>query len=270
MSFVDNFLEATATLPRKVVRILKLYLTVEQRAKNIEDNLKILREKYLKDLKEDKIENSEFILYTNEKYYKELLNLSDYKQNLIDELKYILENEFVKKITPIIKEGEKECPEQQSSISVQYGNNSNYNKTIMEEKNISINNDKKKNDKLLGNKTNRLKKITRKGLARVENTEDMNYNAEEDNEIHCICHGTSYGPMIMCEICEEWFHYSCVGIQEGKEPENFYCADCLTKMESNNDNKTNNLENSNHNANNKTKKKGKNNKKKNIIKNNLK
>ena len=169
---------------------------------------------------------------------------------------------FFKKITPIIKEGEKECPEQQSSISVQYGNNSNYNKTTMEEKNISINNDKKKNDKLLGNKTNRLKKITRKGLARVENTEDMNYNAEEDNEIHCICHGTSYGPMIMCEICEEWFHYSCVGIQEGKEPENFYCADCLTKMESNNDNKTNNLDNSNHNANNKTKKKDKNNKKK--------
>ena len=98
MSFVDNFLEATATLPRKVVRILKLYLTVEQRAKNIEDNLKILREKYLKDLKEDKIENSEFILYTNEKYYKELLNLSDYKQNLIDELKYVLKYKFINKI----------------------------------------------------------------------------------------------------------------------------------------------------------------------------
>ena len=118
-------------------------------------------------------------------------------------------------------------------------------------------------------KTSRLKKYTRKGLARVENTEDMNKNAEEDKEVHCICHGTSYGLMIMCEICEKWFHFSCVGIKEGKEPEKFYCADCLTKMESNNDNKTNNLENSNHNANNKTKKKGKHNKKKNIIKNNL-
>ena len=106
MSFVDNFLEATATLPRKVVRILKLYLTVEQRAKNIEDNLKILREKYLKDLKEDKIENSEFILYTNEKYYKELLNLSDYKQNLIDELKYILKYKFINKIEQIIERGQ--------------------------------------------------------------------------------------------------------------------------------------------------------------------
>lgn len=261
MSFIDNFLEVTNNLPRKIVRLLKLHRTVEQKSKLINDNLKKLREKYLKNLK-DKNENDVDILHDNDQRYKELLNLSDYKQSLIEELKYILENEFVKKITPIIKEGEKECPEQQSSISVQFGNNSNYNKTTMEEKNISINNDKKKNDKLLGNKTNRLKKITRKGLARIENTEDMNYNAEEDNEIHCICHGTSYGPMIMCEICEEWFHYSCVGIQEGKEPENFYCAECLTKMESNNDNKTNNLENSNHNANNKTKKKDKNNKKK--------
>ena len=232
MSFIDNFLEVTNNLPRKIVRLLKLHRTVEQKSKLINDNLKNLREKYLKNLK-DKNENDDETLQINDHYYKELLNLSDYKHSLIEELKYILENEFVKKITPIIKEGEKECPEQQSSISVQYGNNSNYNKTTMEEKNISINNDKKKNDKLLGNKTNRLKKITRKGLARVENTEDMNYNA-----------------------------YSCVGIQEGKEPENFYCADCLTKMESNNDNKTNNLENSNHNANNKTKKKDKNNKKK--------
>ena len=261
MSFIDNFLEVTSTLPRKLVRLLKLHRAVELKSKMINDNLKGLREKYLKDLKDNK--SDELSLYTNEKYYKELLNLSDYKQSLIEEIKYILDNEFVKKITPIIKEGEKECPEQQSSVSVQYGTNSNYNKTTMEEKNLSINNDKKKNDKLLGNKTNRLKKITtRKGLARVENIEDIPYNAEEDNEIHCICHGTSYGPMIMCEMCEEWFHYSCVGIQEGKEPDHFYCVQCLNKRESNNDNKTSNIENTNHNANNKTKKKEKNNKKK--------
>ena len=263
MSFIDNFLEVTNNLPRKIVRLLKLHRTVEIRSKTINENLKNLRDKYLKELKE-KNQSNEEILYTNEKYYKELLNLSDYKQNLIDELKYILENEFVKKINPIIKEGEKECPEEQSPLSVQYGTTSNYNKTTIDEKNISINNEKKKNEKFLGAKTNRpLKKITRKGhLANAENIDEAPNYAEEDTEIHCICHGTSYGPMIMCEICFEWFHYSCVGIQEGKEPEHFYCNDCLSKMESNNDNKSNNIENTNHNANKKKKKKEKNNKKK--------
>ena len=143
MSFIDNFLEVTNNLPRKIVRLLKLHRTVEIRSKTINENLKNLRDKYLKELKE-KNQSNEEILYTNEKYYKELLNLSDYKQNLIDELKYILENEFVKKINPIIKEGEKECPEEQSPLSVQYGTTSNYNKTTIDEKNISINNEKKR------------------------------------------------------------------------------------------------------------------------------
>ena len=132
----------------------------------------------------------------------------------------------------------------------------------MEEKKISKNNDKKKKDELLGKKTSRPKKTTKKELAGVENKEDMKYNAEEDNDIVCYCHKEPFGSLILCEICGKWFHFSCVGIKEGKEPEKFYCADCLTKMESNNDNKTNNLENSAHNTNNKTKKKGKNNKKK--------
>ena len=156
MSFVDNFLEATATLPRKVVRILKLYLTVEQRAKNVEDNLKILREKYLKDLKEDKIENSEFILYTNEKYYKELLNLSDYKQNLIDELKYILKYKFINKIEQIIERG------QLQEIL-------NNKKPKME----------KKEEKLLNKKT---KLDTEIIIDDIENQEEKPYNPEEDKK----------------------------------------------------------------------------------------
>ena len=156
MSFVDNFLEATATLPRKVVRILKLYLTVEQRAKNIEDNLKILREKYLKDLKEDKIENSEFILYTNEKYYKELLNLSDYKQNLIDELKYILKYKFINKIEQIIER------DQLQEIL-------NNKKPKME----------KKEEKLLNKKAKRDTEII---IDDIENQEEKPYNPEEDKK----------------------------------------------------------------------------------------
>ena len=180
MSFVDNFLEATATLPRKVVRILKLYLTVEQRAKNVEDNLKILREKYLKDLKEDKIENSEFILYTNEKYYKELLNLSDYKQNLIDELKYILKYKFINKIEQIIERGQ-----------------------LQEILNNKKPNMEKKEEKLLNKKTKRDTEII---IDDIENQEEKPYNPEEDKNLYCKCNQRSSGRMIMCDVCHKWFH----------------------------------------------------------------
>ena len=51
MSFIDNFLEVTNNLPRKIVRLLKLHRTVEIRSKTINENLKNLRDKYLKELK---------------------------------------------------------------------------------------------------------------------------------------------------------------------------------------------------------------------------
>ena len=229
MSFVDNFLEATATLPRKVVRILKLYLTVEQRAKNIEDNLKILREKYLKDLKEDKIENSEFILYTNEKYYKELLNLSDYKQNLIDELKYILKYKFINKIEQIIERG------QLQEIL-------NNKKPKME----------KKEEKLLNKKT---KQDTEIIIDDIENQEEKPYNPEEDKNLYCKCNQRSSGRMIMCDVCHKWFHYKCFNIDENSEPDFFYCDICNSEK---------NKENNNNSNNNQTKKKERNYKRKKI------
>ena len=33
--------------------------------------------------------------------------------------------------------------------------------------------------------------------------------------------------MIQCENpdCGEWFHYECIGIKEGNEPEEWYCSE---------------------------------------------
>ena len=32
--------------------------------------------------------------------------------------------------------------------------------------------------------------------------------------------------MIECDNCGDWFHYECVNIKEGFEPEKWYCEDC--------------------------------------------
>ena len=52
MSFIDKFLDVTTNLPREIVRLLKLYKFVEERSRNINESLKNIRIKYLKDLKE--------------------------------------------------------------------------------------------------------------------------------------------------------------------------------------------------------------------------
>ena len=183
MSFIDKFLDTTANLPREIVRLLKLYKFVEQRSRNINESLKNIRIKHLKDIKEKNQEEENIFKITHDKYYKELLNLSDYKQSLINELKYILEYNFLKKIEPIIEEGQKECQEQLQSS-----------------------------------------------------------NIDEDNQLHCKCKKPSYGKMIECEKCYEWFHYICVGIEEGKEPEHYFCEECAESM---NDNKNKKREKNN-------------------------
>ena len=257
MSFIDSFLDVTANLPREIVRLLKLYRTVEERSKNINETLTNLRQKHLREIKEmkNKIQNEE-IMIINDKYYHELLNLSEYRQKLIEELEYILKNNFIQKISPIIEEGQKECREQLLSTGVQFGNN---NKTTIED-NIIIYNDRRKNEKMLGIKTNRPnKKITKKGnLDKIEYSEDNQLNLEEDNKDYCFCKQNKDEPMIMCEQCLNWFHYSCVGVVEGNEPDNYYCPSCENKKKEDNNNNT--IENAN--ANTKTKKREKNNKKK--------
>ena len=244
MSFIDKFLDTTANLPREIVRLLKLYKFVEQRSRNINESLKNIRIKHLKDIKEKNQEEENIFKITHDKYYKELLNLSDYKQSLIDELKYILEYNFLKKIEPIIEEGQKECQEQLLSSNMQLG--SGFNKTTIDEKNVSIYSEKStKNLKLLGIKTNRTSKNMFKKRNEINPEISGEYipsNIDEDNQLHCKCKKPSYGKMIECEKCYEWFHYICVGIEEGKEPEHYFCEECAESM---NDNKNKKREKNN-------------------------
>lgn len=259
MSFIDQFLDATANLPREIIRLLKLLQFVEKKSKNINDKLKDLRINYLKNINQKSEKEEEGILSLNAQYLKELMNLSDYKLNLIEDLKYIINTDFLQKLTPIIKEGQKEVKEELPS-TMQNGTNSNYNKNTIEDKNIIIFPDKnKKNDKMLGNKTNRANKnFTRKrNVGNFENYEEFIQNNDDDNKLYCTCRGPSYGKMIECDICHEWFHYKCVGIDEKSEPDNWKCKKCEKEEEENN-----NINISNNISNNKTKKKERGNKKK--------
>ena len=256
MSFIDNFLDLTANLPRQIIRLLKLNQMVEEKSRNIKDNLKEIRTKYLKDFKEKNEKEYEDIINLNNNYQKELLNLSDYKLNLLEELNYIIEVDFLKKLSKIIEEGQKEIREESTSTMLN-GINSNYNKNTIEEKNLIINPDKnKKNDRILGNKTNRTNKnISRKrNFGNIENNEELNLIGDEDNKAYCICKGPSYGKMIECDECKNWFHYNCVGIDEKLDPDSWRCRTCLENESNNNMN----------NSNIKTKRKEKGNKKKKI------
>lgn len=107
MSFIDKFLDLTTPLPKKIVRLLKLYKVVEERSRDKNIILKKNREKYLQKIKEKEINNDEIITLKNtiDKQYFETLTLSDYKQELLDELYYILESSFLNKLLPILEEG---------------------------------------------------------------------------------------------------------------------------------------------------------------------
>ena len=106
MSFIDKFLDLTTPLPRKIVRNLKLYREVEERYKKVNNNLKNERDKYLQKIKEKDVKNN------IDKLFIESLTLSDYKQEILKELKYTFVNSFLSKLDPIIEEGEKEIQEQ--------------------------------------------------------------------------------------------------------------------------------------------------------------
>ena len=59
-------------------------------------------------------------------------------------------------------------------------------------------------------------------------------NNKNDNDINCFCKKENRGNMILCEKCCGWFHYDCVGITEGKEPDEFFCKNCIIKNKRNN------------------------------------
>ena len=115
-TFVNKFLELAEPLPRKLIRHLKLLKEVERISYNLNQSLKERREQYLEKLREKSLKRS-ITLKSIKSLYKEVLSLSDYKLELIKEIKYILENEFVEKLNPIIEEGKTELESNNKKIT---------------------------------------------------------------------------------------------------------------------------------------------------------
>ena len=53
----------------------------------------------------------------------------------------------------------------------------------------------------------------------------------EDQSIKCLCNSNvDRGTMIQCDICKNWQHTSCIGIQEKQDlPTNYCCFDCVNR-----------------------------------------
>ena len=115
-SFIDEFLELTANLPREIIRLLKLIKEVEERSNEIDENLKDNREKYLLSYKTNQIENSDLLNKIKEQN-STLISLCDYKKEVVKELEYLLLQYYMDKLNKVIDLGEKECKDQQINSS---------------------------------------------------------------------------------------------------------------------------------------------------------
>jgi len=241
MSFVNKFLDLTDSLPREIIRLLKLLKVAEDRSQALKITLQKKREQYLHSLK-DKSFKKNITLRSLKQLNRELLSLSDYKIEVIKEVKYIIESSFLNKLPPIIEEGQNEVQEQMLSNSlnkIHIPNSLASKFSFDEDKSITEVN---KNDmdqmyctaskKFLCKKKNRGKSLkhrrTKEDLT-CESTNKMPDNTRLD--VYCKCKRESYGKMIQCDNpeCGEWFHYECIGIKEGDEPEEWYCSEKCKK-----------------------------------------
>ncbi len=241
MSFIHKFLDVTDTLPRRMVRLLKLLKVAEEQSIDLKINLDKKRELYLQNIKE-KTAKKNLTLKSLRMLHKELLSLSDYKLELIKEIKYIVENSFLKNIPPIIKDGQKEIQEQAKSnsknkINIPFSFNTNMSsKIILDDdkkitENKSIDTDLTTNTAISSNKFLNKKKSRPKSYKKSREdipSENSNKVVEDMKlKVYCKCKRESYGKMIQCDNpnCAEWFHYECIGIKEGHEPEEWYCSE---------------------------------------------
>ena len=250
MSFINKFLDLTESLPREIVRSLKLLKVVEDRSKELKDILQKKRELYLQALKE-KSSKKNITLKSLKQLHKDLLSLSDYKLQLIKEIKYIIETSFINKLSPIIEEGQKEVQEQLLTNNSNKINIINVQNTVSNK--IIIDEDKNLNEikttgkdhvygtaakKFLCKKKSRGRSLKNKKNKEELTTESSNKNLDNIKlDVYCKCKRESYGKMIQCENpdCGEWFHYECIGIKEGSEPEEWYCSEkCKRSREKSN------------------------------------
>ena len=46
-------------------------------------------------------------------------------------------------------------------------------------------------------------------------------------ELYCVCKLPEAGNMVCCDLCNNWYHYHCVGLQEQEDlPEQWFCQYC--------------------------------------------
>ena len=223
-TFVNKFLELAEPLPRKLIRHLKLLKEVERISYNLNQSLKERREQYLEKLREKSLKRS-ITLKSIKSLYKEVLSLSDYKLELIKEIKYILENEFVEKLNPIIEEGKTELESNNKKItfedtsSITTDTEANSKKFLNKKKNRSVKKSKEREKEK--------EKEKEKENIHIENNVH-NHKIRDLKDVYCKCKRESYGKMIQCDNpdCGEWFHYECIGLKENYEPkEEWFCSD---------------------------------------------
>ena len=223
-TFVNKFLELAEPLPRKLIRHLKLLKEVERMSYNLNQSLKERREQYLEKLREKSLKRS-ITLKSIKSLYKEVLSLSDYKLELIKEIKYILENEFVEKLNPIIEEGKTELESNNKKItfedtsSITTDTEANSKKFLNKKKNRSVKKSKEREKEK--------EKEKEKENIHIENN-IHNHKIRDLKDVYCKCKRESYGKMIQCDNpdCGEWFHYECIGLKENYEPkEEWFCSD---------------------------------------------
>ena len=204
---------------------MKLLKEVERISYNLNQTLKERREQYLEKLREKSLKRN-ITLKSIKSLYKEVLSLSDYKLELINEIKYILENEFVNKLNPIIEEGKMELETNINTKKLLFDDSSNI--TTDTETNSKKFLNRKKNRSVKKSKEREREKEKEKEKEK-ENIHVENHNKiRELKDVYCKCKRESYGKMIQCDNpeCGEWFHYECVGLKESYEPkEEWFCSD---------------------------------------------
>ena len=239
MSFIHKFLDLVERLPRHIVRLLYLYKEVEERYSELNSTLERKREIYLRNLKE-RAAKKNVTLKSLKLIQKELISLSDYKIELLKELKYSVQSSFLDKLPPILKEGKKEVQEQltskshnkmTSTISLSSKLYYDEDKKNIEKKSVDRNDRNQDNNSLNSSKLLNKKKHRPKTLKKTKedlSSESSNKILEDIKlDVYCKCKRESYGKMIQCDNpeCAEWFHYECIGIKEGNEPKEWYCCE---------------------------------------------
>ena len=225
-TFINKFLELAEPIPRRLIRHLKLLKEVEKISYNLNQALKERREQYLEKLREKSLKRN-ITLKSIKSLYKEVLALSDYKLELINEIKYILQNEFVDKLNPIIEEVKEELYMNNKKITFDDNttttdNDTNSRKLLSKKKNRSMKKNKEKEKEK--DKDNKEKE---KENIHIENN-NHNKIIRDLKDVYCKCKRESYGKMIQCDNpeCGEWFHYECIGLKESYEPkEEWFCSD---------------------------------------------